>query len=64
MRVGIPGSVVFDSRIDYPVTTTDWRAYEIEADVPDNADAISYGLHMVGKGRAWLDAVSIEVIAK
>jgi erythromycin esterase len=64
LRVGVPGAVVFDSRTDHPVTSADWRAYEIEADVPDNADAISYGLHMVGKGRAWLDAVSIEVIAK
>jgi erythromycin esterase len=62
-RVGRPGAVVFDSQIDYPVTTADWRAYEIEADAPDDADAISYGIHLVGKGRAWLDAVSIEASA-
>ncbi len=63
-RVGAPGAVVFDSRTNHPVTSADWRAYEIEADVSDNADAISYGIHLVGKGRAWLDAVSIEAIAK
>lgn len=62
-RVGRPGAVVFDSQISHPVTGADWRAFEIEADVPDDADAISYGMHLVGKGRAWLDAVSIEVIA-
>lgn len=58
------GGAAFDSKSDYPITSKDWRAYEIEADVPDNADAISYGVYLAGNGRVWLDTVAVEVIAK
>ncbi|HEY7543541.1 MAG TPA: erythromycin esterase family protein, partial [Blastocatellia bacterium] len=64
LRVTRPNGVEFDNAINNPVTSGDWRAYEIETDVSANADAISYGLYMIGKGRAWIDAVSIEVIGK
>lgn len=58
------GRVAFDNLINCPVTTADWRAYEIEADVPDNATAISYGLYLIGQGRAWFDTVSLAAVAK
>jgi len=59
-----PGSqaMVFDSLDKYPVTSAEWRIYEIVADVPLNADSISYGLYLVGEGKAWLDSVSVEVV--
>jgi erythromycin esterase len=54
--------MVFDSLDKYPVTSAEWRIYEIVADVPPDADSISYGLYLVGDGKAWLDSVSVEVV--
>lgn len=55
-------SVVFDSADQCPVSSSEWRVYTIVADVPSEADAIAYGLVLVGDGSAWLDAVSVEVV--
>ncbi len=43
-------------------SATEWRTYEVVADVPRDADLISYGLYLVGDGKAWLDSVSVEVV--
>jgi erythromycin esterase len=59
-----PLSTAFDSLDKYPVTSAEWRTYEIVADVPQDADSISYGLFLTGDGKAWLDVVSVEVIDK
>jgi erythromycin esterase len=59
-----PQATAFDSRDKYPITSAEWRMYEIVADVPDDADSIFYGLALVGDGRVWLDAVSVETIDK
>jgi erythromycin esterase len=57
-----PQSAAFDSLDKYPIASAEWRIYEIFADVPKDADSISYGLVLVGDGKAWLDAVSVEVV--
>jgi erythromycin esterase len=59
-----PQATAFDSVDKYPVTSVEWRIYEIVADVPQDADSISYGLALVGDGQAWLDSVTVEVIDK
>jgi erythromycin esterase len=59
-----PQATAFDSLDKYPVTAAEWRNYEIVADVPQDADSISYGLYLVGDGKAWLDSVTVEVIDK
>ena len=59
-----PQVTVFDSVDKYPVTSAEWGVYEIVADVPQDADSISYGLALVGDGKAWLDSVSAEVMDK
>ena len=64
MMVARPGGMAFDSKAQYPITSSDWQEHVIEADIPENADAIAYGLFLVGGGRVWLDTVSIELIAK
>jgi hypothetical protein len=55
---------VFDSLDQYPVSSAEWHAFQITADVPQDADAISYGLFLVGDGNAWLDSVSLEATGK
>jgi erythromycin esterase len=57
-----PQATAFDSADKYPVTSAEWRVYEIVADVPQDADAIYYGLALVGDGKAWLDSVTVEVV--
>ncbi len=55
---------IFDNMTGTPVTSTDWKSYDVEADVPADADAIAYGVWLIGTGRVWMDAVSIEVVPK
>ena len=57
-----PQATVFDSLDKYPVSSGEWRVFEIVADVPQDADSIYYGLALAGDGKAWLDAVSVEVV--
>lgn len=52
---------IFDSLDRHRVVSSDWRLYEITAEVPDDAEIISYGLFLVGAGNAWIDAISVEV---
>lgn len=63
-RASGPEASLFDSLDKYPVKSAGWQTYEIVADVSDNADAITYGLYMIGDGKVWLDSVSIEVLDK
>lgn len=51
---------IFDSLDEHRVTSSEWRLYEIVADVPENAETISYGLYLAGAGTAWMDKVSVE----
>jgi hypothetical protein len=50
-----------DDMADRPITTRQWQEYEIVGEVPEDAEMIDYGLALVGDGRAWIDAVSVEV---
>ena len=48
---------------DAPVKgTTEWKRYDIVLDVPKEAQAISYGYYLLGKGEAWADSFKIEVV--
>jgi erythromycin esterase len=58
-----PSSTVFyDDMSDRPITHGEWREYEIVGDVPEDAETIDYGMALVGEGRAWIDAMSVEVV--
>ena len=52
----------FGDMADRPIRTAEWREFEIECNVPLEADRISFGLALTGTGRALLDRVSIEVL--
>jgi erythromycin esterase len=54
----------YENMADRPITSNEWRAYEITAAVPAAAVIIEYGLAFVGDGQAYLDAVSLEEIQK
>ncbi|HLN28255.1 MAG TPA: S41 family peptidase [Gemmataceae bacterium] len=52
----------FDNMMDRPITAKEWRRYDIVGDVADDAESISIGLLFLGKGQAWLDAASFQVL--
>lgn len=49
---------------DNPITKNSWDKYSIEADVPQNAEAIRIGLVLIGEGKAWFDDARISIIDK
>jgi len=51
----------FDNMSDRPITASDWRLYEIEGPVADDAMAIAFGCFVVAEGSAWLDDVELLV---
>ena len=64
MRVdGANGSLTFDNMSTRPIKgTTDWKKYDVVLDVPANAVGIMYGLMVSGKGKAWFDGVTLELV--
>ena len=52
----------FDNMQDRPIRSKTWRKFEIVGDVAVDAERINFGLVLVGKGRAWLDDVAIEIV--
>ncbi|MFA6572211.1 MAG: hypothetical protein WCT77_13365, partial [Bacteroidota bacterium] len=45
-----------------PVVNTDWNYYEITGKIDENAATILFGLLLNGRGRAWIDDASFEVL--
>jgi hypothetical protein len=54
----------YHNMADSPITASEWREYEIVGEVAADAETIDYGLALVGEGRAWLDAVMVEITDK
>jgi erythromycin esterase len=59
-----PQTAPLDVQTPQGITTPKWKEIEIVQDVPKDADILSFGLALVGEGRAWLDSVSLEVVDK
>ncbi|MBI1897775.1 MAG: erythromycin esterase family protein, partial [Acidobacteria bacterium] len=51
----------FDNMGNRPITSAEWRACEIEGEIDEDAGYINIGLMSVGKGRAWIDGLSLDV---
>jgi erythromycin esterase-like protein len=47
-----------------PKGTTDWKQYELEIPVAENATAIWFGQLLAGSGTAWFDNLQVEVDGK
>jgi C-terminal processing protease CtpA/Prc len=54
----------FDNMMNRPITSGEWREYEIVGDIDEDATVLNIGMILPGKGRAWLDAVSVEDLGK
>jgi hypothetical protein len=57
------GIVAFDNMQNRGVAgTADWTRAEIVLDVPVDAEALFFGLILEGKGKAWMNGLSFEVV--
>ena len=54
----------FDNMGDRPVTDSEWKYYEIVGDVEDDAAVLNFGMILLGRGKAWLDDISVEDLGK
>lgn len=59
-----PGETLqFDNMFERPIASlTDWKQYSVVLDVPRDAAGMIFGLIVQGKGRAWMDHASLEVV--
>lgn len=66
MRVDRPAKQIgfFDNMQDRPIRSSDWTYYEIVGDVAADAELLNVGMLLQQEGSAWLDDVTIEVVAK
>jgi erythromycin esterase len=55
---GQPG--FFDNMGDRPITSQEWKEYEITGEAGENASAIYIGVMSFGKGRVWVGGVTFE----
>lgn len=63
LRVERPAGIGFiDNMLDRPIESTEWKPYEIVADVDDDAESISFGFLLRNGGSAWLDSASLNVV--
>jgi erythromycin esterase len=44
-----------------PSGTTGWTRYEIDLEIPADASTVNFGMLLPGNGRAWFDALSLEI---
>jgi hypothetical protein len=59
-----PPSLFLDTMDDRPIVSSDWRYYEIVADVPKEAARILFGVYLTGVGSAWVDEASFEMVPR
>lgn len=53
---------LFDNLDESRITSSEWEILKIEAEVPEEANTIAYGIYLRDFGSVWLDNVEIEII--
>jgi hypothetical protein len=46
------------------ITSKDWRRYDLDVEIPDDAIRMQFGITLSGDGRVWVDDASVEVAGK
>jgi hypothetical protein len=60
-----PAVLAFDNMQDRPIKgTSGWTRHEIVLDVAPEATFVSFGILLNGAGQAWIDDLSVDVVAK
>lgn len=45
-----------------PVTSSEWKTYDIETNVAEDVTRIVFGVMLFGGGKAWVDDVSLDIL--
>ncbi|HEY3840103.1 MAG TPA: S41 family peptidase [Bryobacteraceae bacterium] len=53
----------FENMSDRPIHVPDWQYFEITGDIDTDASRLNIGLMLFGKGKAWLDDVSVDILS-
>ena len=53
---------LFDSLDKFRISSADWDILQIEAEVPQIANTLTYGIYLRDPGTVWMDDLNIEVI--
>jgi erythromycin esterase len=64
LRVDLPNRQMgfFDDMGDRPITSPEWKTYEIDGAVAADAESISIGVMSFGPSTAWIGSVSFEAV--
>ena len=64
LEVNLPGKQkgFRDDMGDRPISSTGWKSYEIMGEVASNAESVSVGVLLSGRGRVWIDSVTFETL--
>ena len=64
LEVHLPGRQkgFSDNMGDRPIVAAEWKSYEISGEVARDAESVSVGVMFFGKGRAWIDGASLEIL--
>lgn len=63
MKGGRPEVLAFDNMKERPIKgTTGWTNYQVVLDVPEEAQAIGFGILLTRDGTAWMEQVKLEVV--
>lgn len=55
--------LAFENMQSKPVRSkTDWNRYQIEVDIPAQADSLHYGALLNGQGQIWIDQLKLEIV--
>lgn len=60
-RADRAGPSFFDNMEDRPITANSWRSYEIVAPVAADAESVTIGLLLIGRGKAWMDTPEVDL---
>ena len=52
----------FDNMDDRPIRDPEWKPYSIVGEIDPDARALNFGVFLVGEGKVWIDAVTIEIV--
>jgi erythromycin esterase len=65
LRVDLPNQQIgfFDNMGDRPISSSEWKSYEITGQVAADAQSINIGVMSFGKTPVWIDGVTFEVVS-
>ncbi|MBZ5622398.1 MAG: hypothetical protein LAQ69_27250 [Acidobacteriia bacterium] len=64
LRVDLPNQQMgfFDNMGDRPISSPEWKSYEVTGEVSTNAESIHIGVMSFGAGPVWIDSPAFDIV--